>query len=54
MMHARDPNLLPDLCRTFQSQLELMLQHHKRLIDILEKCVKAKRELSDNINHRIQ
>ncbi|XP_055932776.1 RB1-inducible coiled-coil protein 1-like isoform X2 [Argiope bruennichi] len=54
VMHARDPNLLPDLCMTFQRQLELMLGHHKELIEILEKCVKAKRELSDNINHRIQ
>ncbi|CAL1265909.1 unnamed protein product [Larinioides sclopetarius] len=54
MVHARDPNVLPDLCITFQRQLGLMLHNHLALIQTLEKCMKAKKELSDNINHRIQ
>ncbi|GFY58221.1 RB1-inducible coiled-coil protein 1 [Trichonephila inaurata madagascariensis] len=54
MGYARDPNVLPDVCSTYQTQLELMLQNHKRLIHILERCSKAKRELSDSINRRIQ
>lgn len=54
MGYARDPNVLPDVCSTYQTQLELMLQNHKRLIHILERCSKAKKELSDSINRRIQ
>ncbi|XP_035228857.1 RB1-inducible coiled-coil protein 1-like isoform X2 [Stegodyphus dumicola] len=52
-MIARDPMVLPDLCGTFQNQLELMLQNHKCLRDILERCTNAKKELSGSINYRI-
>ncbi|GIX73382.1 RB1-inducible coiled-coil protein 1 [Caerostris extrusa] len=54
MGYARDPNVLPDICNTYQTHLGFMLQHHQRLIHILEKCTRAKQELSLNINKRIQ
>ncbi|KAG8187084.1 hypothetical protein JTE90_016180 [Oedothorax gibbosus] len=47
---ARDPNVLPDVCTWYQSQLELMLKNYKPIIDMLSKCKAAKIELSLAIN----
>lgn len=51
---SRDPTVLHDLCGTFQKQLLLMLDNHKCLRGILDKCAKAKQELSESINFRIK
>ncbi|XP_054712123.1 RB1-inducible coiled-coil protein 1-like [Uloborus diversus] len=51
---SRDPQVLPDLCGTFQIQLELMLENHKCLGDILDRCSKAKTELTESINSRVK
>ncbi|RWS17445.1 RB1-inducible coiled-coil protein 1-like isoform X2 [Dinothrombium tinctorium] len=52
--NLRDPSIFPDLCKSHQKQLQLMLQNHQQLRDIRRRCINAKRELSENIHLRLR
>ncbi|XP_042905068.1 RB1-inducible coiled-coil protein 1 isoform X2 [Parasteatoda tepidariorum] len=53
-MIANDHQILPDLCKTLHGQLEIMLENHKCLREILNRCTNAKLELSGHINFRLK
>ncbi|RWS26796.1 RB1-inducible coiled-coil protein 1-like protein [Leptotrombidium deliense] len=52
--NLRDPSIFPDLCKSHQKQLQLMLHNHQQLRDIRRRCVNAKRELSENLHLRLR
>ncbi|XP_015174449.1 PREDICTED: RB1-inducible coiled-coil protein 1 isoform X1 [Polistes dominula] len=52
--HIGDKSILPDLCRSHQNQLAVMLSNHNQIRDIRRKCTKAKEELSGNIHVRLK
>lgn len=51
---CRDMSILPDLCQTHQEQLKTMLANHHYLYDSKYKCLKAKKELSENLTQRLK
>lgn len=50
----RDVSIIPDLCKSHRTQLQLMLKNHQLLRDIRRRCVQAKKELSDNLHQRLR
>ncbi|XP_037089577.1 LOW QUALITY PROTEIN: RB1-inducible coiled-coil protein 1-like [Pollicipes pollicipes] len=50
---VNDPSVLPDLCASHCTQLQVMLDKHKQLVDVRKRCAKAKEELSANIHRRL-
>ncbi|KAF0288998.1 RB1-inducible coiled-coil protein 1 [Amphibalanus amphitrite] len=50
---VNDPSVLPDLCASHCTQLQVMLEKHKVLVDARRRCAKAKEELSSNIHARL-
>lgn len=48
-----DVSILPDLCLSHSNQLSVMLQNHNRLLDMEKRIFKAKEELAENLNKRL-
>lgn len=48
-----DSSILPDLCESHLSQLDVMLANHKQLTDIHRRIYTSKEELSNNLVQRI-
>ncbi|TMW53832.1 hypothetical protein DOY81_001117 [Sarcophaga bullata] len=53
-INLRDNSILPDLCKSHQSQMLVMLQNHKKIRDIRHIISKAKDELGSNLNARLK
>lgn len=51
--HLGDPSILPDLCLSHSSQLTVMLLNHNKLLDFEKRIMKAKEELGENLNKRL-
>lgn len=51
--HLGDASILPDLCLSHSSQLNVMLQNHNKLLDFEKRIMKAKEELGENLNKRL-
>ncbi|KPM06134.1 Synaptonemal complex protein 1-like protein [Sarcoptes scabiei] len=49
----RDVSILPDLCHNHKEQLQLMLKNHLELVELNQKCLSAKLELSQNLHKRL-
>ncbi|XP_004697610.1 RB1-inducible coiled-coil protein 1 isoform X2 [Echinops telfairi] len=52
--NLKDASVLPDLCLSHANQLMIMLQNHKKLLDIKQKCTTAKQELANNLHVRLK
>ncbi|KAM9789197.1 RB1-inducible coiled-coil protein 1 [Neosynchiropus ocellatus] len=52
--NLKDTSVLPDLCQSHASQLMIMLNNHKKLLDIKKKCTTAKQELANNLQVRLK
>jgi len=50
----KDTSILPDLCASHRQQLEVMKENHLQIISIRTKCLKAKSELSINLQARMK
>ena len=50
---VKDNSILPDLCASHKKQMVEMLTAHQKLLDLKKKCSDAKKELSDNLQHRL-
>ena len=50
----RDPSILPDLCSSHKKQLEVMLENHQKVCDILRRVRNAKQELCAVMHARIR
>jgi RB1-inducible coiled-coil protein 1 len=53
LTNIRDPSIIPDLCHSHKTQLQVMLKNHQQLRDIRRRCVQAKRELSLILHQRL-
>lgn len=51
--NLKDASVLPDLCLSHANQLMIMLQNHRKLLDIKQKCTTAKQELANNLHVRL-
>nr|CAD7195119.1 unnamed protein product [Timema douglasi] len=49
-----DPSILPDLCASHRRQLQVMLNNHQHLVDIRNRCSRAKEELCHNLHMRLK
>lgn len=49
-----DASILPDLCDSHSSHLNIMLVNHNKLLDIEKRIMKAKEELGDNLIKRLK
>uniref|UniRef100_A0AAQ5ZG28 RB1-inducible coiled-coil protein 1 n=1 Tax=Amphiprion ocellaris TaxID=80972 RepID=A0AAQ5ZG28_AMPOC len=47
--NLKDTSVLPDLCLSHTNQLMIMLNNHRKLLDIKKKCTTAKQELANNL-----
>lgn len=52
--NLNDVSVLPDLCLSHANQLMIMLQNHRKLLDIKQKCTTAKQELATNLHVRLK
>ncbi|KAG3274170.1 RB1-inducible coiled-coil protein 1 isoform X1 [Ictidomys tridecemlineatus] len=52
--NLKDASVLPDLCLSHANQLMIMLQNHRKLLDIKQKCTTAKQELANNLHVRLK
>ncbi|XP_076000669.1 RB1-inducible coiled-coil protein 1 isoform X2 [Genypterus blacodes] len=52
--NLKDTSVLPDLCLSHTNQLMLMLNNHRKLLDIKKKCTTAKQELANNLQVRLK
>jgi RB1-inducible coiled-coil protein 1 len=52
--NLKDASVLPDLCLSHENQLMIMLQNHRKLLDIKQKCTTAKQELANNLHVRLK
>ncbi|XP_035132716.2 RB1-inducible coiled-coil protein 1 isoform X2 [Callithrix jacchus] len=52
--NLKDASVLPDLCLSHANQLMIMLQNHRKLLDIKQKCSTAKQELANNLHVRLK
>lgn len=52
--NLRDPSIFPDLCKSHETQLEVMLQRYQALQQIRERCENAKKEFCTAIHRRLQ
>ncbi|XP_036734850.2 RB1-inducible coiled-coil protein 1 isoform X1 [Manis pentadactyla] len=52
--NLKDASVLPDLCLSHANQLMIMLQNHRKLLDIKQKCTTAKQELASNLHVRLK
>ncbi|KAM6209007.1 RB1-inducible coiled-coil protein 1 isoform 2-T4 [Sarcoramphus papa] len=52
--NLKDPSVLPDLCLSHANQLMIMLNNHRKLLDIKQKCTTAKQELANNLQVRLK
>lgn len=52
--NLKDASVLPDLCLSHANQLMIMLQNHRKLLDIKQKCTTAKQELATNLHVRLK
>ncbi|XP_031622941.1 RB1-inducible coiled-coil protein 1 isoform X2 [Contarinia nasturtii] len=51
--HLGDASILPDLCLSHSNQLSVMLLNHNKLLDFEKRIFKAKEELAENLNKRL-
>lgn len=51
---TNDPSIIPDLCRSHETQLEIMMKNYQKIRDIRRKCIMSKQELSRNIHLRLK
>lgn len=51
--HLGDTSILPDLCLSHSNHLNVMLQNHNKLLDFEKRIMKAKEELGENLNKRL-
>lgn len=49
-----DTSILPDLCASHRRQLLVMLSNHEHLLDIRDRCTRAKEELCRNLHVRLR
>lgn len=49
-----DPTIFPNLCESHSSQLQSMLDNHRKLRDIRRRISKAKEELGANLVQRLK
>uniref|UniRef100_A0A8C9V133 RB1-inducible coiled-coil protein 1 n=1 Tax=Scleropages formosus TaxID=113540 RepID=A0A8C9V133_SCLFO len=52
--NLKDTSVLPDLCLSHANQLMIMLNNHRKLLDIKHKCTTAKQELANNLQVRLK
>lgn len=52
--NLKDTSVLPDLCMSHTNQLMIMLNNHKKLLEIKKKCTTAKQELANNLQVRLK
>ncbi|XP_057714033.1 RB1-inducible coiled-coil protein 1 [Corythoichthys intestinalis] len=52
--NLQDTSVLPDLCLSHTNQLMIMLNNHRKLLDIKKKCTTAKQELANNLQVRLK
>lgn len=52
--NLKDTSVLPDLCLSHTNQLMIMLNNHRKLLDIKKKCTTAKQELANNLQVRLK
>ncbi|TWW73822.1 RB1-inducible coiled-coil protein 1 isoform X2 [Takifugu flavidus] len=52
--NLKDTSVLPDLCLSHTNQLMIMLNNHRKLLDIKKKCTTAKQELTNNLQVRLK
>ncbi|XP_036293081.1 RB1-inducible coiled-coil protein 1 isoform X5 [Pipistrellus kuhlii] len=52
--NLKDASVLPDLCLSHANQLMIMLQNHRKILDIKQKCTTAKQELATNLHVRLK
>ncbi|XP_044522248.1 RB1-inducible coiled-coil protein 1 [Gracilinanus agilis] len=52
--NLKDTSVLPDLCLSHANQLMIMLNNHRKLLDIKQKCTTAKQELANNLQVRLK
>ena len=51
---VKDSSLLPDLSESHKQQLQIMLGNHKKMIDVRNRCIKAKDELCLSLHSRLR
>ncbi|XP_015785734.1 RB1-inducible coiled-coil protein 1 [Tetranychus urticae] len=51
---VRDNSILPDLCKTHETQLRVVSDKYNELCDIRDRCIAAKREFCGVIHRRLQ
>lgn len=54
LANVRDPSIIPELCKSHKTQLQVMVKNHQQLRDYRRRCVQAKRELSLNLHQRLR
>ena len=54
LANIRDPSIIPDLCKSHKTQLQVMIKNYQQLRDYRRRCVHAKRELSLNLHQRLR
>ncbi|XP_068196812.1 RB1-inducible coiled-coil protein 1 [Antennarius striatus] len=52
--NLKDTSVLPDLCLSHTNQLMIMLNNHRKLLEIKKKCTTAKQELASNLQIRLK
>lgn len=52
--NLKDTSVLPDLCMSHTNQLMIMLNNHRKLLEIKKKCTTAKQELANNLQVRLK
>ncbi|KAG7525511.1 hypothetical protein JOB18_027713 [Solea senegalensis] len=52
--NLKDTSVLPDLCLSHTNQLMIMLNNHRKLLEIKKKCTTAKQELANNLQVRLK
>lgn len=51
---VKDSSLLPDLSESHKQQLQIMLGNHQKMIDVKNRCIKAKQELCMSLHSRLR
>lgn len=51
---TNDPSIIPELCKTHEAQLEIMMRNYHKIRDIRRKCIASKQELSTTIHIRLK
>jgi len=51
---VKDSSLLPDLSESHKQQLQIMLSNHQKMIDVRNRCIRAKQELCLSLHSRLR